>query len=84
MYESTFRLTMLSQKESSCMKSLKRSKRNCLSKYSSAPTAPASPVRVLSLEDLGPDCIEQITLFLDTKSALGQSPVESNAMKIEN
>ena len=73
---------MLSQKKSFNMNDLRRSKRKCYSKYSCLeaglsspqvlPSLPAQDQETFSLENLSPDCLEQIAVRLDTKAALGE------------
>ena len=74
---------MLSQKKSFNVNDLRRSKRKCYSKYSFEEAGslsssvvflpqPAQEQDTFSLENLSPDCLEQIALRLDTKSALGE------------
>lgn len=68
---------MLSQKKSFNVNNLRRSKRKCYSTYpvvetnmSSSPSTTHQDT--FSLENLSSDCLEQIALRLDTKSALGE------------
>merc|ERR550539_1028444 len=65
---------MLSQKESFNM-NLRRSKRKCRSKYSFVAADHSTSLTLQEdtfsfLENLSSDCLEQIALRLDTKSAL--------------
>ena len=80
--------TMLSQKKSYNMNNLRRSKRKCCSKYSFVDAdhspSPTHQDTFSFLENLSSDCLEQIALRLDTRSALGEIILNLKRQKENN